>query len=194
MMARLAEDLDKLRDNVGELPPPVAKPTLVLVSGLPGTGKSFFCRQLAEKVPLVVLESDRLRKLLFRRPEYSKDESARLFRAIHELLRELLARGINIALDATNLEEHHRERLYHITDQLNAKLIIIRLSAPPDVVRQRLQGRSAASNGFDHSEADWEVYRKMKPVAEPIGRNHLQVDTSKDIKPVLERIARMIDW
>ena len=191
-MTRLVEDIDRLRASVEELPEPVADPTLVLVSGLPGTGKSYFCRRLAEKVPLIVLESDRLRKLLFPRPEYTKDESTRLFRAIHELLRELLGSGMSVALDATNLEEHHRERLYHIADQLNVRLVIVHLKAPPDVVQRRLEGRTVGLDSSDHSEADWDVYRKMKPVAQPIKRNHLQVDTSKDVTPFLEKVARLI--
>jgi predicted kinase len=193
MMAQLAEDVHKLRSSLGELPEPVARPVLVLVSGLPGTGKSYFCRKLAEKVPLLVLESDRLRKLLFRRPGYSRDESARLFKAIHELLRGLLQSGMNVVLDATNLEEHHRERLYHIVDQLNVRLIIVRLKAPAEVVQERLQGRAVGLDPSDHSEADWVVYRKMKPFADPIRRSHFQVDTSKDITPALDKITHMID-
>lgn len=193
MMAQLAEDVHKLRSSVGELPEPVARPVLVLVSGLPGTGKSYFCRKLAEKVPLVVLESDCLRKLLFKRPDYSRDESARLFKAIHELLRGLLQNGVNVALDATNLEEHHRERLYHIADQLNVRLIIVRLKAPAEVIQERLQGRAVGLDPLDHSEADWDVYHKMKPVADPIRRSHFQVDTSKDITPALDKITHMID-
>lgn len=193
MTVRLAEDVEILRRGVNNPPDPVARPTLVLVSGLPGTGKSYFCRKLAERVPLLVLESDRLRKLLSPRPDYGRDESARLFKAIHALLRELLDRGINVALDATNLEEHHRERLYHIADQLSASLIIVRLKAPPEVVEQRLQGRAVGSDPSDHSEAGWDVYRKMEPVSEPIRRNHFQVDTSKDITPALDKIANMID-
>ena len=185
--------MERLRRSVKNLPDPVARPTLVLVSGLPGTGKSYFCRKLAERVPLLVLESDHLRRLLFSRPVYSRDESSRLFRAVHALLRDLLDQGMNVALDATNLEEHHRERLYHIADQLNARLIIVRLKAPPEVVEQRLRNRTVGLDRSDHSEADWDVYRKMEPVSEPIRRNHFQVDTSKDITLALEKVAHIID-
>lgn len=191
-MKTVVEDVEKLREGVGELPEPVIKPTLVLATGLPGTGKSYFCRKLAEKVPMVILESDHLRKLLFPHPVYSAEESARLFRAVHELIRGLLNRGVNVALDATNLEEHHRERLYHIADQLDAGLIIVRLKAPAHVVQARLEGRAMGVDPSDHSEADWQVFRKMEPAAEPIKRNHFQVDTSKDIEPYLKKIARLM--
>src|SRR4030042_660195 len=103
------DDLRRLKDSLGPLPEPVVRPSLVVVSGLPGTGKSYFCRRLAEKTPLVILESDNLRKVLFHSPCHSSDERAYLFKAIHNLGTEFLGKGITLVLDATNLEEYHRE-------------------------------------------------------------------------------------
>jgi predicted kinase len=137
--SRLADDVSMLRQGLAKLPEPVADPALIVVSGLPGTGKSHFCRKLAERMDLVILESDSMRKQLFSSPTYVKEESTQLFRACHGLVEELLKRGIDVALDATNLEEHNRQRLYHIADQTGARLIIVRMEAPPEVVRQRLE-------------------------------------------------------
>ncbi|MDM7998425.1 MAG: ATP-binding protein [Dehalococcoidia bacterium] len=190
---RLADDVSVLRQALPALPEPVANPALVVVSGLPGTGKSYFCRRLAERIDLVILESDSLRRQLFLIPSYSKEESARLFRACHGLVEELLRRGISVALDATNLEEHNRERLYHIADQCGARLVIVRMEAPPEVVQQRLQRRAKKEDEADHSEADWSVYTKMKSTVEKIGRNHFAVDSSQDITPVIEKIVRLVN-
>lgn len=187
---RLASDVQRLRDSLGELPEPVARPALVVVSGLPGTGKSFFSRKLAERVPLLVLESDVLRKTLFPSPTYSAEESSQVFRAIHPLAEDLLKEGVSLVLDATNLSERFRERLYCIADRLGARLIVVRVQAPPEVVRQRMQGRAGYSDTV--SDADWSVYLKMRPSAEPISRNHFVVDTSRDISPAIERIVREI--
>jgi predicted kinase len=190
---RLADDVSVLKQSLLKLPEPVASPALIVVSGLPGTGKSHFCRKLAERIDLVTLESDSLRKLLFPTPAYSKEESTQLFRACHGLVGELLRKGISVALDATNLEEHNREQLYHIADQSGAKLIIVRMEAPPEVVQQRLERRSRREDQLDHSEADWNVYSKMKPTVEKIGRNHFAVDSSKDIAPVIDKIVRLVN-
>ncbi len=191
--SQLVEDVQRLKESLGELPEPVVKPTFIMVSGLPGTGKSYFCRQLVERVPLAILESDSLRKLLFPSPSYSAQESSRLFQACSRLIEELLRRGISLALDATNLEEHHRERFYHIAEQVGANLIIVRIDAPPELVHQRLEQRSKGMNPKDSSEADWRVYRRMKPAAQRIRRNHFAVDTSKDITPVIDKIVRRIN-
>jgi len=192
-VTRLADDVSVLRQSLTGLPEPVANPALIFVSGLPGTGKSHFCRRLAERIDLVILESDSLRKRLFPAPSYTKEESTQLFRACHGLVEELLRRGINVVLDATNLEEHNRERLYHIADQSGARLVIVRMEAPPEVVRQRLEHRSRREDRSDHSDADWGVYSRMKPTVEKIGRNHFAVDSSKDTAPVIDKIARLVN-
>jgi len=176
--------------SLGELPEPVAEPTLIIVSGLPGTGKSYLSRRLAEKVRFLVLESDVLRKMLFSPPSYSSQESARLFRTIHRLLRELLSKGIPVILDATNLSERFREQLYSIADRLHVRLILVRVEAPPEVVYWRLENR--AKDAENKSDADWAVYRQMQPSVDRIRRNHYVVDTSRDITPVLDMIVREV--
>lgn len=191
--SQLIEDVQRLKESLRELPEMVVQPPFVMVSGLPGTGKSYFCKRLSERVPIVILESDSLRKLLFPSPKYSAQESFRVFQACYCLIEELLKRGIPLALDATNLEEHHRERLYHIADQVGANLIIVRVDATPEVVYQRLEKRAKETNSEDHSEADWKVYQKMKSSAQRINRNHFVVDTSEDIAPVIEKVIHAMN-
>lgn len=191
--SRPADDVGVLKEGLPPLPEPVASPALILVSGLPGTGKSHFCRQLALRVDLIILESDSLRRRLFGAPTYSREESARLFRACHGLVEGLLRKGMSVALDATNLEEDNRERLYHIADQAGARLVIVRMEAPPEVVRERLERRSHKLDWQDQSDADWGVYTRMKPTVERIGRNHFAVDSSRDIGPAVDRIVRLVN-
>jgi hypothetical protein len=188
--AQLFSDVERLSESLGEFPEPAAEPAVVVVSGLPGTGKTYFCGKLAERLPFVILESDALRKTLLPSPSYSAKESSRLFRAIHLLIERLLKKGISIILDATNLSERNREHIYSIADRFDAKLVMVRVEAPPEIVRERLTTRKLNSN--NSSDADWAIYRKMQPSVEKIRRNHYVVDTSRDITPVLDKIVREI--
>ncbi len=183
-------DAKQLKQSLGNLPEPVAHPVLILISGLPGTGKSYFSRKLAEQLPSVIVESDALRKTLFPSPVYSAEESQRLFVACHRLIEELLNSGISVILDATNLVEHHREHLYRIAENLKVKLIIVWVEAPREVVRHRLKGRAEGIDPQDKSDADWDVYQRMKSRVQRIRRNYFSVDTSRDIRPVIEKIVR----
>jgi len=186
--SQAVSDVEQLTKSLGQLPEPVAKPCFITVSGLPGTGKSYFCGKLAERLSFLILESDTLRKTLFSAPSYSRQESSRLFQTIHLLIERLLRKGISLILDATNLSERYREHLYSIAERLDAKLILVRVEAPPQVVQERLKNR--LENSETKSDADWAVYQRMKPTVQKIRRNHYVVDTSRDITPVLDKIVR----
>ena len=188
--AQPVSDVKLLTESLGQLPEPAVKPAFIVVSGLPGTGKSYFCSKLAERLQFIILESDALRKALFSSPGYSAAESGRLFRAIHLLIERLLKKGVSLILDATNLSERYRERLYSIAERLDVKLILVRVEAPPQVVRERLKARQ--ENPENKSDADWAVYQRMKSSVQKIWRNHYAVDTSRDITPVLDKIIREV--
>ena len=190
MAGSLDEDVEKLRQSLNGLPQPQVEPPLIVISGLPGTGKSFFCHKLAERLSFLILASDTLRKILFPCPQYQESENKRLFSACHVLIEELLRKGIPIIFDATNLLEHHREYFYHAAERAGAKLILVWVEAPPEVVRQRLLAREKTAMHQYDSEAGWEVYNKMKPRREKISRNHFVVDTSQDITAVIDKIVR----
>lgn len=188
---KLVTDVERLADSLGQLPEPVAGPAFIVVSGLPGTGKSYFCSKLAERLPLAILESDALRKVLFSSPSYNSPENARLFSAIHRLTKRLLEKGVSLVSDATNLSEPHRQYLYDIADQSGARLILVRVEAPPQLVRERLESR--LENPQNKSDADWTIYQRMQPLAQIIPRRHYAVDTSRDITPVLDKIVREVN-
>lgn len=190
---QVVSDAQRLSESLGQLPDPLVKPAFIVVSGLPGTGKSYFSSKLAERLPFIILESDALRKTLFSSPTYSPPESSRLFQAIHHLSEALLRRGMPLILDATNLSEQYRERLYNIADRLNVKLILVRVEAPPDVVYERLKVRSEGTNSKSTSDADWTIFQKMQPTVQKIRRNHYAADTSRDITPVLDKIVREVN-
>ena len=133
-----------------------------------------------------------MRKSLFPSPNYSPQESSRLFQACHLLIERFLKKGIPLILDATNLSERYREHLYNIADRLNIKLILVRVEAPSKVVHKRLEARQKATSPGNKSDADWEVYQRMRLAVQQIRRNHYAVDTSRDITPVLDKIVREV--
>ena len=142
---------------------------------------------------MAMTASDALRKVLVRSPSYTAQESARLFRALHEMIDLLLARDIPVLLDATTTRETHREQLYEIAHRHGARAVPVLLDAPEATVRQRMDLRMAGNPRRDSSDADWQVYRRLVAAWEPMGREHLVVDTSRDIRSAVDDLAREID-
>lgn len=185
--AQLQRDIESLIESLRPFPTSTQKPVFIALTGLPGTGKSYFTQRLAEKLPLAVLESDALRKALFPQPKYTWWESARLFRACYYLIEELLDSGISVIMDATNLSERNRKKLYNIAEQAKVKFILVKVVAPSKLVKERLEKR--ISDQLTQSDADWRVYQAMKPKVEKIRLKHYVVDTSKDIEPIINKIV-----
>lgn len=187
----MEEDVRQLEAMLLPLPEPRRRPLLVAVSGLPGSGKSQLSRRIAAEAPVAVLESDALRKALFPEPTYSAPESSRLFRAVHALAAKLLRQRVAVILDATSLQEEHRWELRQVAERAGARLVLVWVEAPEVVVAERLRAR-VAYGPQGHSDADLEVYQRLKANAQEIREPHLRVDTSRDVEPVVRTIVEEI--
>ena len=165
-----------------------SNPRLLMLAGLPGSGKSTFARQITSHQPFLVLESDRLRKILVARPQYTAEEHSRVFRACHRLIEEFLAQGYPVILDATNLGQRNRRPVLSIARKHKVPLAIAVVTAPPDLVRQRLAEREAGLDPGTWSDAGLEIYSRMAPAWQPVRSEHFEVDTSRDTAPVLQEV------
>ena len=168
-----------------------AQPLLVAMCGLPGTGKSYFAAKLTERLPFLILETDRLRKVLVERPKYTTGEHRRVFNSCYHLINHYLINGYSVLFDATNLNEEFRFYLYDISKSTGAPLGLVHATAPQDTVRRRLKERKSNRHANTYSDAGWLIYTRMIPVEEPVERDHYALDTSKNINPVLDRV---VEW
>ena len=166
-------------------------PKLLMLAGLPGAGKSSFASRVTSLVPFLVLESDRMRKMLVGEPVYTPDEHSRVFRACHQLIHEFLATGYPVLFDATNLTERNRRPLYAISRKLGVPLAIAAVTAPDDVIRERLGDREAGLDPETWSDAGRAVYERMATAWVLPKRPHFLVDTSGDTTPALQQV---IEW
>jgi predicted kinase len=108
-------------------------------------------------------------------------------------MEKLLKKGVRVIYDATNLHERHREQVYRLADDTQVKLIVVKVVVPEAVASARLQARRDQKVAEeDGSDADWRVYRRMARDVDPIGRNFVLVDTSRDLRPAVTKLLRMI--
>lgn len=163
-----------------------ATPALILLSGLPGTGKTTFARRLAELLPFEHVESDAIRRSLAEPPTYSSDESGVVFRKAEDLAAHALGEGRHALIDATNLSNRDRKRFFRLADRTGATFVAVRLTAPDAVIRERL---AKPREGW--SQADLAVYELMRGRGQPFPMPALVVDTRFDVRPAIELVVRL---
>jgi predicted kinase len=191
MAAIRNRDADRLEASLGRLPP-VARPAMVVMIGLPGSGKSHLARAIAARVPAAVLDIDALRAALFEDPKHTAKEHGRLFPALHVLMDRLLARRITVIVDATNLKETNRKPYHKIAAKHGAKVLLVRVWARTPVIRRRLLARAESPDFADRSTATLEVYERMRQGAQRVRRRHVSVETSGDIDPAVDKIVALL--
>jgi predicted kinase len=184
---RLERDVARILEGVEPAPLKARRPALLVLVGLPATGKTRIASELRRRTGAVVLESDAIRSLLVRQRRYTPPENRRLFAAIHGAIDALLADGVSVILDATNVAEVERKPLYAMAGQRDAKLILVHVTAPDGVARERLERRR---NEKSQSEADLRVYERMQSRVEEVRRPHHVIDTSGEIEPALRALAK----
>lgn len=160
-----------------------------MLVGPPGAGKSRLARRLGSALDAQVVESDRVRKQLFREPRYTGGEHAAVYGWCHTVLRSALQVGRSVVFDATNLEERVRRRVYDMAAFCDARLFIVWVTSPPSVVQQRmLRRQQRLAEDDDASDADWLVYLDLRRRAEPIRRPHLVLNTAVDYEELFQRL------
>ncbi len=166
----------------------LSAPGLVLLSGLPGSGKTTFARALAESLAADHYESDAIRFELAGKPTYASSESARVFAAIERRSAASLTASRVAIVDATNLTRRDRKRFLHLANAMGVPLIAVRLVAPDDVVRLRIE---FPRQGF--SEASPAIYAQMKPRVQAFTVPALVVDTRFSLEPSLSLVRRLLE-
>jgi predicted kinase len=169
-----------------------AVPVLIVLTGLPGTGKSTVAQELSQRLPAIVIASDFVRKTLFPEPTYSGEESRFVHSVSRAVMGHYLQRGYSVIADATNLSEWHRSLFARTAERNSAPMIVVQTVAPERLVRSRLRRRLIQRTPGDFSDADWEVYQKLATQVEPIRGRYLRVDTSRDLASNIQRVLRAV--
>lgn len=146
---------------------------VIIVFGLPGSGKSYFAAKLAMLLDADYLNSDRIRKELFRIRTYSKKEKDAVYREMMRRLTDAVKQEKHVVLDATFHRDETRQLLLKEIEG-KAAVKFIELWADEKTTRERL------SKERPYSEADYGVYLTLKKAQEPLPITHLVLKSGDD--------------
>ena len=160
---------------------------IILICGLPGTGKTFLSNKLSSYVNATVLTTDKIRKELFGKPTYAAWERALIYDVLLLLAKYLHSSGIRCILDGTFNMEKSRSEVKEFLNLTNDQFHIIECICPEDIIITRLLLRQD-----DYSDANVSIYLKMKKIYEPVRQKHISINTAKPIDKNIERILKYI--
>ena len=178
---------------LSELEKPDRRPALVLVSGLPGTGKSTLSRMLSDTAHFEVLRSDVIRKEIFATAGatgdsaamYSANKTQQVYDECLARARSRLLAGGRVIVDATFQREANRQAFLQLAIDCGVRAIWLECRAPSIVIQQRL----AARHG-DASDADWSVYelvrKQWEGASDFTGRFLVTIESEEGTESVLE--------
>ena len=175
---------------------------LVLVGGVPGTGKSTLANGLGDALGAVVLRSDELRHgqsesmtdrsapATFRRGRYSPDRTQDVYNRLIGAARQHLGLGESVVLDASWIDASNRDQAQALAMQSSADLTELHCTAPPAVTEQRIRTRRQGAD--DPSEATVEIGRTMARLEAP-WPSARALDTARPPGVVLAEALGMVD-
>jgi len=168
-------------------------PTLILVSGLMGTGKSTLAHRLGQLPGFLLLRSDLLRKKsagippnqqvfnAFGEGLYAPARNEEVYRLLLEKARKGLNEGHSVVVDASFASRAQRRNFVQAARALGKPVLLLALKCSDKTALRRLAQRR--EEGGDPSDGRRELFARQIEIFDPIYKDEraLQVDTEQEV-------------
>ena len=155
---------------------------IIVVSGLPGSGKSFFANKLSKVLDAEYISSDHTRKELNASGLYSFSDKLAIYLAMAENVRKAVKREKKVVVDATFYHHTMRDFFKQVAKEEKVPIYFILIETTEQIAKKRL------SEPREESEADYGVYVSIKNQFETYNFPHLELfSTNDNIDDMLRR-------
>lgn len=134
---------------------------MIIVCGLPGTGKTTLASALAKALEARHLSSDRLRQSVGKSGQYDALSKNDVYGTLLDRTRESVANHADVVIDATFSRLEWRQSFDALHHEFPVMITWIWVEAEDEVIRKRV------SQKREYTEADFNVYLKIKQEYEP---------------------------
>ena len=179
-------------------------PSLIIMHGLSGSGKSMVSRALLQALGAVRIRSDVERKRLHHMAMlersacgvaagiYTEETHQRVYHHLAQIARNILKAGYTVILDAAFLRRWQRNLMRDMARELGVSFAIASLQAPEPVLRARILRRH--SGGLDASDADLAVLSHQLATQDPIAEEERAHAVTLPAALPLETLAATAEW
>lgn len=147
---------------------------IVLVGGLPGSGKTYFAERLASRIGAGYISSDQVRMALRATGKYDIGDKLYVYRELVGRAESECADKKTVVIDATFSHEAMRAFFVSLASKLDIAFRMIWVFADEKLIKER------TSKPRKHTEADFGVYLKIRDQFQPITFPVLELESTND--------------
>lgn len=147
---------------------------MVIVSGLPGSGKSYFASRLAQKTGARYINSDLVRREIDARGQYAFEDKLTVYEEMARRVSYEIRQGNAVIADATFFREDMRNLFVTLAKLLHEKVCFIEIVANEELIKERLRQPRL------DSEADFSVYELVQSQHERQKEERLVLESGND--------------
>lgn len=160
---------------------------IIIVIGLPGTGKTTFSKALAQAIKGLHLNTDIIRDQLNLRGQYDRETKQLIYSTMMERAAEAVQNDLHVILDGTFYKQQLRDDYLTFAEKYQVPLKWIELKATEAAIKERVGHKRV------YSEADYQVYLKVKKLFEPMHKACLELWNEK-ATPIEPLIKQALDY
>jgi predicted kinase len=138
------------------------KPILTMLVGVPGSGKSYFARNLAEQTGAVRLNGDAMKRAMFgsyadpNADGMTREANAMAYRGLDYAAESILSAGKSVIYDLNSNRLDTREKHRTLARRLGAISVVVWMRTPPEIAMQRAIEREEQVDQFKFNEERWQ--------------------------------------
>lgn len=167
-------------------------PKLIVMSGLPGSGKSTIAEHIASKLSIAVLSVDPIESAILKSGiQRSFTTGLAAYLVAETLAEEQLKLGNTVIVDAVNAEEEGKQTWLNVSRKQGVPLLVIECeNSNLELHQKRVLARRRSLHGIP--EVSWNDVEDRRKKFTNWNVSTLKIDTSKSFSHNVERILLYI--
>ena len=167
-------------------------PFLIVMSGLPGSGKSTIAEGIAQRLSIPILSVDPIESAIITAGIARSFETGLAAYLVAEALAsEQLKQGISVIIDAVNAEEEGKDVWRGLAQRHGLDLIILDIVvSDQELHRKRVEARVRNLHGI--GEVTWDTVEARQQAFTPWAEPTLRLDAAGDVEANVDAALRYI--